>query len=238
MTAVLRSTRQSARQEWHRGIVQLLQGAPSSCGSNQQLGGLWRSDGDDIAVASIIVPNTALSNRSLWSSPIDTRRACQSNVLCHSLQGVVKHSTTRAHSPHSPCTPSPAGTTPTTTASTNAVHVLSAHHHLTARHGMATSPSPTAVGTAGVNAAPSSSQAPSHLPASDINHDSLFRSKAQPLGVGPNPSVVLPRAPGLSGAALSLLGFYSKESEQIRAARALFKEVQARADDQAFLNGQ
>ena len=239
MTAVLRSSGQSARQQWHRGIVGLLQVAPSRCSSNQQLAGLWRQDGEDLAVASIIMPSTALSNRSPASSQVDATRASQNDVSCQALQGLV--STTFAHSPLSRCSQLPASTaSTTTTVTTPAVHLNASRHCLSACHGMATSsPSPAAVGS--VDAAPGvNASHVQHPPVGDvnINCDSLFRSKAHPLGVGPNPSVVLPRAAGLTGAALSLLGFYSKESEQIRAARAMYKEVQARAEDPGFLRGQ
>lgn len=94
-------------------------------------------------------------------------------------------------------------------------------------------PNSASTSAPGTAAATSSSEA-AHSPSSP---SSLFRSPARPLGSGPHPAVVLPRAPGLAGGALWLLGFYSRESEQIRAARTLYRQLEGRADDDQFMAG-
>ncbi|GJP46140.1 hypothetical protein CLOM_g5463 [Closterium sp. NIES-68] len=66
-------------------------------------------------------------------------------------------------------------------------------------------------------------------------YDALFRDSPKPLGVGPNPSVVARPKGGVYGAVLGLLGYYSKESELIRGANALYKAVTRQADDETFL---
>ncbi|CAI7804658.1 unnamed protein product [Closterium sp. NIES-53] len=66
-------------------------------------------------------------------------------------------------------------------------------------------------------------------------YDALFRDPPKPLGVGPNPKVVSTPKGGVYGAVLGILGYYSKESELIRGANALYRAVTRQADDETFL---
>ncbi|CAI7917453.1 unnamed protein product [Closterium sp. NIES-53] len=68
-------------------------------------------------------------------------------------------------------------------------------------------------------------------------YDALFRDPPKPLGVGPNPKVVSTPKGGVYGAVLGILGYYSKESELIRGANALYRAVTRQADDETFLRG-